>query len=181
MKKILFVFLIGIISQSCITTYYGTAPKKIETEIEEFTVFWNSFCKEKQVLAKYELEINRLIKNSELYDTCLILYQSNNSIKYGARKYVVRFFKSKEDSKQFTKMTDEKIKAIETFIKSESFNNSWGKLSYGLEVEDVFSLFPEFNDFYLKNDFKYEEAMIYKIQGVKFVFNNYGELMYWEK
>lgn len=177
-----FLFIItGISLQGCWTTYYGKASKNIEGKIVELKVFWNSFCGEPQLTKKFEFKVNELMEQSNNYQAYLILYQTNNSLREGKRKFTVHFFRDNEEKSEFIKMTDTEKQEFQSLQESESFKKSWNSLHLGQKLEDTFILFPELKKYYLKQDFEYESNLIYRLQNVEFIFDRDGRLIAWRK
>ncbi|MFT4660382.1 MAG: hypothetical protein ACI8XB_000650 [Patiriisocius sp.] len=173
--------VIAVLSQSCLTTSYWTTPKSLESDTIEFKVFWNYFGNETHVAEKFDKKINELIDESNNYKEYIILFQSNNSLESGKRNFIVHLFNNKVEKEQFLEITEDEMSEFRNLIKSKSFNDSWAKLELDLKFKEFIELFPELNNYYLKQEFEFEQDMSYQFQDLNFVFNSNGRLISWKK
>ena len=179
-----FIYLIIIFcfSGCSIVTFYGTAPKTINSETESIRIYWNYWVRsEERLLTNTNVKILELLNKNPRFNNYLPLYQSNNNIRTGKRLYKIRFFSTREEKQVFLEDTKQKDEEFNNLLESAEFLNGWEKLKTGMTVEQTFDLLPQLLNFNLIKDFQVESVMIYKINGLQLVFDRNGKLINWGK
>jgi hypothetical protein len=175
---VIYLVIIFCFSGCSIVTFYGAAPKTINSEQESIRVYWNYWVKsEEKVISNLNGKILELLKENAQYCDYIPLYQSNNSLRTGKRLYKIKFFSTKDEKQNFLEDSKQKEEEFNDLVASKEFLDGWQKLKIGMTVEQTFDLLPELLNFDLIKDFQEESIMIYKINGIELVFDRNGRLM----